>query len=56
MQRGKHYRIRIMNAGTQQYLTVCFERHKVSLLAADTTPLDQPEMPNGCVDINSGQR
>ena len=52
---GKTYRLRLISAVTLVYLTVCFEGHNVTLIAADASPID-PISFGSCVDINSGQR
>ncbi len=51
---GKTYRIRMINAGSLAYLTVCFANHNVTIVAADAYPTNPLTMP--CVDINLGQR
>ena len=52
---GKTYRLRIINAGSLAYQTVCFEGHNVTIIAADATPTE-PVSFGSCVDVNSGQR
>lgn len=52
---GKTYRLRLIGASTLVYLTVCFEGHNVTLVAADASPID-PISFGPCVDLNSGQR
>ncbi|CAL8462933.1 g2467 [Coccomyxa elongata] len=51
---GKTYRIRMINAGSLAYLTVCFADHNVTIVAADAYPTNPLTVP--CVDINLGQR
>lgn len=51
---GKTYRVRIINAGSLLYQTVCFDRHNVTIFAADAYPVNL--LPVSCVDINLGQR
>ena len=54
VQAGKTYRIRIINAGSLLYSTVCFGRHNVTIIAADAYPVNP--LTVSCVDINLGQR
>lgn len=54
MEAGKTYRIRMINAGSLAYLTVCFADHNVTIVAADAYPTNPLTVP--CVDINLGQR
>ena len=51
---GKTYRVRIINAGSLLFLSVCFDRHNVTIVAADAYPVNP--QPVSCVDINLGQR
>ncbi len=51
---GKTYRVRIINAGSLLFLSVCFDRHNVTIVAADAYPVNL--QPVSCVDINLGQR
>lgn len=37
------------------YMTVCFEKHNVQVVALDAAPV-APKTFYQCVDINSGQR
>jgi hypothetical protein len=37
------------------YLTVCFERHHVTVVALDAAPVT-PKTFYECVDVNTGQR
>ncbi len=48
------YLVRLINAGSLTYQTICFEGHNVTIVAADATPTEQLTVP--CVDINLGQR
>eukprot|EP00798_Chlamydomonas_sp_ICE-L_P001752 gene1752-33161_t len=50
----KRYLIRLVNAATTSFLTVCFEGMRVMIIAADTTPIEYRAA--NCVDINTGQR
>ncbi|KXZ44185.1 hypothetical protein GPECTOR_71g546 [Gonium pectorale] len=54
VQPGKRYRLRIIGASTLVYMTLCFEGHNVTLLAADAMPV--APVSTRCVDVNSGQR
>eukprot|EP00877_Chromochloris_zofingiensis_P002265 jgi/Chrzof1/12039/Cz06g19030.t1 len=49
------YLMRIINAATLVYMTVCFEAHHVTVVAMDAIPV-QPKTFFECVDVNSGQR
>ena len=51
---GKTYRVRIINAASLAFLSVCFGGHNVTVVAADAYPVDP--LPVQCVDINLGQR
>ena len=51
---GKTYRIRMINAGSLLFYTVCFDKHNVTIIAADAYPVNDLSVP--CVDINLGQR
>lgn len=51
---GKTYRVRLINAGSLAFLSVCFADHSVTVVAADAYPID-PFVAK-CVDINLGQR
>ena len=51
---GKTYRIRMIGAGSLDFLTVCFDRHNVTIVAADAYPTEHLQVQ--CVDINLGQR
>ncbi|GIL43898.1 hypothetical protein Vafri_1486 [Volvox africanus] len=51
---GKTFRLRLVNAATLVFMTVCFERHNVTLIAADAIPT--VPVSTRCLDINSGQR
>lgn len=48
-------RIRLINAGTLVYMTVCFEKHDVTVVALDAAPVE-PKTFRECVDVNTGQR
>eukprot|EP00879_Flechtneria_rotunda_P031612 GHRR01034549.1.p1 GENE.GHRR01034549.1~~GHRR01034549.1.p1 ORF type:complete len:321 (+),score=110.97 GHRR01034549.1:649-1611(+) len=52
---GSTTRLRIINAGTLVYMTVCFEKHNVTVVALDAAPVE-PKTFNECVDVNTGQR
>ena len=51
---GKTYRIRMINAGSLVFYTVCFAGHNVTIVAADSFPVTPLSV--SCVDINLGQR
>lgn len=51
---GKTYRVRMINAGSLAFLSVCFAGHSVTVVAADAYPVEP--LPVQCVDINLGQR
>ena len=51
---GKTYRIRMINAGSLVFYTVCFAGHNVTIIAADSFPVTPLSV--SCVDINLGQR
>ncbi|KAL4433040.1 hypothetical protein ABPG77_006467 [Micractinium sp. CCAP 211/92] len=55
---GKTYLLRIINSASLTYQTVCFEGHDVTIVAADTVPVEPIAASkfNGCIDVNSGQR
>lgn len=55
VQPGSSTRIRLINAATLVYLTVCFERHTVTVIALDAAPV-KPKSFYECVDVNTGQR
>jgi hypothetical protein len=44
----------MIGGGNLLYLSVCFEGHNVTIVAADATPTVPIEVE--CVDINLGQR
>lgn len=52
---GETVRVRLVNAATLVYLTICFGGHNVTVVAADSMPI-QPQTFYQCVDVNSGQR
>jgi len=52
---NKVNRLRLINAATLVYMTVCFEKHDVTVVALDAAPVE-PRTFEECVDINSGQR
>ena len=54
VQPQKTYRIRIINAGSLLFMTVCFAGHNVTIAAADAYPVNPLSVD--CVDINLGQR
>jgi hypothetical protein len=47
--------LRLINAATLVYMTVCVGGHSVTLVALDGNPV-APRRFRECVDINSGQR
>lgn len=47
--------IRIVNAAMLVYMTVCIEKHTLTVVALDAAPVE-PRVFNECVDINAGQR
>ena len=51
---GKTYRVRMINAGSLAFLSVCFAGHNVTVMAADAYPINP--LQAACVDINLGQR
>ncbi|PSC72468.1 L-ascorbate oxidase-like [Micractinium conductrix] len=59
---GKTYLFRIANAAQLAYQTICLEGHDVTLVAADSVPIEPIAASQlnasrpGCVNINSGQR
>ncbi|KAG2501799.1 hypothetical protein HYH03_000299 [Edaphochlamys debaryana] len=54
VEEGKTYRLRLINGGILVYMTVCFEGHNVTAIAADGMPVQPVE--GSCVDVNNGQR
>eukprot|EP00884_Botryococcus_braunii_P009161 jgi/Botrbrau1/18246/Bobra.0844s0001.1 len=54
VEQGKTYRIRIINVGSLGYLTLVFEGHPVTIIAADGVPVHPLEVDQ--IDINLGQR
>lgn len=52
---GSTNRFRLINGASLVYLTVCFEGHNVTVVAADARPVT-PVTFFECVDVNSGQR
>ena len=50
----KTYRIRMINAGSLLFMTVCFAGHNVTIVAADAYPVNPLSID--CIDINLGQR
>ncbi|GIL81975.1 hypothetical protein Vretimale_1452 [Volvox reticuliferus] len=51
---GKTFRLRLVNAATLVFMTICFEGHNVTLIAADAIPT--APISTRCLDLNSGQR
>ena len=51
---GKTYRLRVINAGSLTYLTLVFEGHNMTIVAADAT-LTEP-LNVSSLDVNAGQR
>ena len=49
------YRFRLIANTLIAIMTVCFEGHNVTVIAADATPTE-PISFGECVDLNSGQR
>ena len=54
METGKTYLLRIINAASLAYQSVCFEGHDLTIVAADAYPVQPVNVT--CLDINSGQR
>ena len=52
---GNVYRFRLVSNALLALMSVCFEGHNVTIIAADATPTE-PISFGECVDINSGQR
>jgi FtsP/CotA-like multicopper oxidase with cupredoxin domain len=52
---GSTTRVRLVNAATLVYMTVCFEKHNVTVVALDAAPVE-PKTFSECVDVNTGQR
>ncbi|KAF8065871.1 L-ascorbate oxidase [Scenedesmus sp. PABB004] len=52
---GTTRRFRIINAAMLLYMTVCFEKHDVTVVALDAAPV-APKTFSQCVDVNTGQR
>jgi FtsP/CotA-like multicopper oxidase with cupredoxin domain len=52
---GKTQRLRLINAGTLVYMTVCIQAHTLTVVALDAAPVE-PQDFFECVDINTGQR
>lgn len=55
VEQGKTTRLRLVNAATLVYMTVCFEKHTVTVIALDAAPVE-PKSFSECVDVNTGQR
>lgn len=55
VQPGSTTRLRLINAATLVYMTVCFEKHTVTVIALDAAPVE-PKPFYECVDVNTGQR
>lgn len=55
VQPGKTSRVRLVNAATLVYMTVCFEKHNITVIALDAAPVE-PKSFYECVDVNTGQR
>jgi hypothetical protein len=47
--------IRIINAATLVYMTVCIEKHSLLVVALDAAPVE-PKNFYECVDVNAGQK
>eukprot|EP00884_Botryococcus_braunii_P020031 jgi/Botrbrau1/6711/Bobra.0324s0002.1 len=54
VEQGKTYRIRITNVASLGYVTVVFQGHNVTLVAADGTPMEPTEVSQ--IDVNNGMR
>jgi FtsP/CotA-like multicopper oxidase with cupredoxin domain len=52
---GKTQRLRLINAGTLVYMTVCIQAHTLTVVALDAAPVEPRDFFE-CVDINTGQR
>jgi L-ascorbate oxidase len=52
---GSTTRVRLVNAATLVYMTVCFEKHSATVVAMDAAPVE-PKTFSECVDVNTGQR
>lgn len=52
---GKTQRLRLINAGTLVYMTVCIQSHTLTVVALDAAPVEPRDFFE-CVDINTGQR
>ena len=55
VEQGDTIRFRLINPSILAYITVCFEGHNVTIVAADAFPV-QPISYGSCVDLGSGQR
>lgn len=53
---GSTTRVRLINAASLVYMTVCFEKHSVTVIALDGSPIEPKTFPDGCADVNTGQR
>eukprot|EP00955_Chlamydomonas_euryale_P092169 364685-Chlamydomonas_euryale.AAC.10 len=51
---GRDYLLRLINAGTAAYVTVCIEGHTMNMVAADALPTEETDFE--CIDLNNGQR
>ncbi|KAF6252743.1 Cupredoxin [Scenedesmus sp. NREL 46B-D3] len=52
---GQTQRLRLINAATLVYMTVCIQGHTLTVVALDAAPVE-PQDFFECVDINTGQR
>jgi hypothetical protein len=52
---GKTQHLRLINAATLVYMTVCIQGHTLTVVALDAAPVE-PQDFFECVDINTGQR
>lgn len=52
---GSTTRLRLINAGMLVYMTVCVEKHTLTVVALDAAPVE-PRSFYECVDVNTGQR
>ncbi|KAG1675974.1 hypothetical protein FOA52_014218 [Chlamydomonas sp. UWO 241] len=51
---GEDYRLRLINAASASYVTVCIEGHSLTIIDADGLPTEEVDFD--CIDLNNGQR
>lgn len=56
MEAGKSYMFHVINNAAEAHMTVCFDKHEITIVQADGTPMEPLMMSDGCVDINTGER